>query len=63
MKLRKYTHREFSKILEDNGFVLDHISGSHYIYKRNHQHLSINLKPNPCVCQRLIKEYNLKIKN
>lgn len=51
--------RNFQKLLKRNGFELIRIRGSHYIYKKAGDELTINLKLNKMVAQRLVKTYNL----
>ena len=55
-----YTYRQFRKILNKNGFLLVRKRGDHFIYKNNNGcTISINLRLNPMVAKRLIKENNL----
>lgn len=61
MKLRQWTYREFCKMLRGNGFYLDRKNGDHSIYVNDSgRHISIPLRVNACVAQRLIKENNLR---
>lgn len=55
--------RVFIKRLQKNGFVIDRQSGSHLIFVRDNQTLSIpgtNVELNGCLAKRLVKEFNLK---
>ena len=54
--------RDVLKILKNNGYVFDHQTGSHSIYKNGKRHMAVNVnKCNKMIMQRLIKEYNLKV--
>ncbi len=57
--MKTYNLREIKSILKDNGFIYDHQTGDHLVYKRDNQHLTITAKPNKMVWQRLVKEYSL----
>lgn len=59
--MKQYTVKEFTVILNNNGFRLNRISGSHYIFTNNNgNHISIPYrKLNSCIAKRLIKENNL----
>ena len=58
-----YTYRSFIKILKNNGYVLVRKRGDHFIYKNKDGNIiSINLKLNPMVARRLIKENELVVK-
>ncbi len=59
--MSQYTFREFVGILRFNGYELKRTKGDHYIYVKDGRHISINRRPNACVCQRLIKENGLKL--
>ena len=53
--------RIFQRKLRDNGYVLDRIKGSHYIYKNcDGRIIPVNKKLNQMVARRLIREYQLK---
>lgn len=55
--------REFQRILKDNGFIYDHQTGDHRIWKRGSEHISVPcVKINPLIAQRLVKEYTLKVR-
>lgn len=58
-KTKEYSTREFNKLLADNGFTLERIRGSHYIYKRGSEEVVTNKNPNKMMTRRLIKEHNL----
>lgn len=61
-RLRQWTHREFCKVLKNNGFQFKRQSGDHYIYlNANGRHISVPKRLNACIALRLIKENNLKI--
>ena len=56
-----YTRKECLAIIKNNGFVYDHSSGGHDIYKRNGQTLSIPSNTiNPMLFRRLMREHNMK---
>ena len=58
-----YNPREFQKILKNNGFVYEHQTGDHRIWKRDGVHISIPCtKLNPIIVQRLVKEHCLKVR-
>lgn len=52
--------REAEKVLRNNGFKLERINGSHHYYvKDDGKKVTINLKLNRMVWQRIKKENNL----
>ena len=57
----KYSKRDFEVILKENGYYLERIKGSHFIYKRpdTPKVIVINKKMNRMIAERLIKENNL----
>ena len=57
--IKQYSFKEFCKLIRKNGFELDHITGSHHIYKKKNRTLVVNKDLNKMVCRRLIKEYDL----
>lgn len=64
--MKNYTERNFIKILNKNGYkFLRYARGDHVIYFNSDKNDTITFTrgraPNMCVCQRLIKEHNLKI--
>ena len=64
--MKNYTDYEFKKLLSRNGYkFLRMASGDHVIYynseKDDYITMTSGRTPNMCVCQRLIKEHNLKI--
>lgn len=59
--MNQYTFLEFSRILKDNGFHLDRINGSHYIYVKDSRHISISRNLKSVIANRLIKENNLSV--
>lgn len=60
--MRQWTHEEFCRMAERNGFYYMRSNGSHSIYvnKEGH-HMSIPLKLACVIARRLIKENNLDI--
>lgn len=65
--MKNYTDFEFKKLLAYNGYKFFRMaSGDHVIYynpdKNDYITCTSGRAPNMCVCQRLIKEHNLKIK-
>ena len=61
-RLRQWTHREFCKVLKNNGFHFNRQNGDHHIYlNANGRHISVPMRLNACIALRLIKENNLKI--
>nr|DAU46119.1 MAG TPA: hypothetical protein [Caudoviricetes sp.] len=52
---------KLNKILKNNGYQIDHQTGSHIIYKKGEKHISIPLcSLNGVVIQRLFKENDIK---
>lgn len=61
--MKTYSYREFIKILNNNGYVRDRVSGSHIIYINGSNTISITHNHiNKMIVRRLIKEYNLEVK-
>lgn len=59
--MRQYTHREFVKLVRQNGFEYIRSKGSHDIYYNNKgRHISIPQTLVNVIARRLIKENNLK---
>lgn len=60
--MKQWTHEEFCRMAERNGFYYMRSNGSHSIYvnKEGH-HMSIPLKLACVIARRLIKENNLDI--
>ena len=63
--MKSYTDYEFKKLLAANGYKYYRAaSGDHIIYynpdKNDYITMSSGRSPNICICQRLIKEHNLK---
>lgn len=52
--------RKARSVLVKNGYSLDRIRGSHYMYKKEGRTVVINLKLNDCVWQRICKENKIK---
>ena len=60
--MKQYTHREFVKIVEANGFHYDRHSGDHAIYLNDKgRHISIPAKLESVIARRLIKENSLEL--
>lgn len=57
--MKYYNSREFKKILKNNGYKLERVKGSHYIYKKGKSEIVIPLKLNTMIARRLIKENQL----
>lgn len=56
-----YTFRDMQRKLRKNGYELDHIKGSHYVYKNCKGNVvTINLRLNPMVAKRLVRENRLR---
>lgn len=56
-----YNYREFAKLLKANNFIAERHSGSHTIFVREGRHISVSRNMNRMICERLIKENNLRI--
>jgi len=53
------TAKEIMKILKANGWVLDRINGSHYIFKKDGKTVSVPLHGNRDIypfCKKLLKQ-------
>lgn len=60
--MKQYTHREFIKIVKNNGFVYNRSNGDHDIYVNSSgRHISIPQKLVCVIARRLIKENSLKV--
>lgn len=60
--MKQYTSKEFTKIVQKNGFKYNRCSGSHFIYTNEKgKHVSIPKKLECVIARRLIKENNLKV--
>lgn len=63
--MRKFSTRDFQKVLKKNGYKLDRTKGSHLIYKNNEGiHIAIYQCGRglaPSVTHKLIKQHNLKV--
>lgn len=60
--MKQYTHKEFVRIVERNGFYYNRNNGSHAIYINNSgKHISIPKNLECVIALRLIKENNLNI--
>ena len=61
--MEQYTSREFTKIVQENGFKYDRSKGSHFIYINDKgRHISIPKRLECVIARRLIKENNLILK-
>ncbi len=61
MNKKIYTRKECLRIVKNNGFVFDHSTGGHNIYKRNGKTLSLpSVNINPMMFRRLMREHNMK---
>lgn len=59
--MKQWTFKEFSKLLENNGFSYLRVGkGSHYIYTNGTRNISVPKSMNCCVIRRLVKENDLK---
>lgn len=58
--MKQYTSKEFKYLLRRNGYEKMRTKGSHSIYKKGDKTVAVNLKLNPMVCRRLIKENDLQ---
>ena len=59
-----YSLRECKLILKNNGFVYDHQTGSHMIYRRDKITISVpcsNNKVNPMLFRRLMRENQMEV--
>ena len=58
--MEQYTSREFTKIVQENGFKYARSKGSHFIYINDKgRHISIPKRLECVIARRLIKENNL----
>lgn len=57
--MKTYNKREFSKLLFKNGYILNRVKGSHFIYKKDTTIISVPKDLNKMISIRLIKEYHL----
>ena len=59
--MKQWTHKEFVKLVEHNGYFLKRCKGSHCIYENNKgRHISIPIHLNSVIARRLVKENKLK---
>ena len=59
--MKQWTEKEIAELLSNNGYNYSRSHGSHKIYiNKDNRRISIPKSYNPCVIQRLIKQYNLK---
>ncbi len=54
--------REMKKILRDNGYEYQRCKGSHFIYSNGVNTIAANKDINRMVARRLLKPYNLQVK-
>lgn len=60
--MKQWTHNEFCKMIERNGFRYNRTNGSHFLYtNQSGRHISVPYKLNSVIALRLIKENNLNI--
>ena len=60
MYIKTYNKREVHKILKKNGWNIERYNGSHAIYKKGSETLTIGLsKCNKMILQRLVKQHNI----
>jgi len=60
--MQSYSLKQFTRILKNNGFILDRIKGSHHIFKNEKNNIIVVPRIlNICVATRLIKENNLNV--
>lgn len=59
MRAKPYTKKDFEKLLINNGFSLQRVKGSHFIYKNGADLVSVPKNLNKMISRRLIKEYRL----
>ena len=58
--------KDATRILKKNGYILDRISGDHYIYKRDNRPLLLVFhmnRDNSCpfpIWNKMVKKYNIK---
>ena len=58
---RIFTRKECLLIIKNNGYVYNHSTGGHDIYKKGDKTLSVpSNNINPMMFRRLMKEYDLK---
>ena len=53
--------REITNVLKHNGFIYERSHGGHDIYKRGGQMAVVPRRPNALICQKYIREYDLKV--
>ncbi len=59
-KPKRYSDREFKRVLKDNGFEPIRQSGDHIIYSNGKRKLTSKKNLNHMIALRLMKEYNLR---
>ena len=63
MNRKVYSRRECIIIVQENGFIFDHSTGGHDIYKRVGKPISLpSHKINPMMFRRLMKENNMSVR-
>ena len=58
-RAKTISFREAEKILNNNGYILDKIKGSHYQYIKDGKRIVITLQLNKMIWRRLCKENKL----
>lgn len=59
--MKQWTEKEITDLLSNNNYIYKRSRGSHKIYvNKENRHISIPQSCNPCIIQRLIKQYKLK---
>lgn len=57
--MKSYSKREFTRLLNTNGYEFIRCNGSHFIYKRENETITVPKNLNQMICRRLIKEHCL----
>lgn len=60
-RVKTWNKREFERLLRRNGYRLDRVNGSHYIYSNGEKSIAVKQKMNKMIARRLIKENDLKL--
>lgn len=59
MRAKTYSRREFTQLLNENGYEFARSRGSHFVYKKENVTISVPKNLNKMIGRRLIKEHNL----
>lgn len=59
MRAKTYSRREFTQLLNENGYEFARCRGSHFVYKKDNVTISVPKNLNKMIGRRLIKEHNL----